>query len=492
MRVRNLLATLSLIGFLASAGLAQDAAREARPGRANVSAGAFLVKPYLQLGLAPKAGTLSVLWHAGDDDAAWVVESRGGTDGAWRKAEVGKPRRVAVAGVEPHRVFTATLTGLEPGATFTYRIRKRDDVVFSAEARAPKAPGQKFRFVAFGDCGAGTPEQAPLARQAMAAEPDLVVIPGDIVYDRGRVSEYRERFWPIYNADPDTSSGGGVPLMRSSVFVAAPGNHDTATRDLDKYPDGLAYFLFWDQPQNGPIGAEGGPFVPSLKASDANRRAFVEAAGAAYPRMANFSFHYGNVHWTMLDSNPYVDWTDKALKEWVAADLAAAQNATWRFVVFHHPGFTSARVHFEQQHMRLLAPVFEAGKVDVVFNGHVHNYQRSFPMRFKPDGNGALLVGKDGKTSQGRVVIGRWTLDKTFDGSRDTTPDGVIYVVTGAGGQHLYNPEQQDDQDSWQRFTDKFISTVHSLTVADVDGKTLTLRQVTAEGKEVDRFAITK
>ena len=61
----------------------------------------------------------------------------------------------------------------------------------------------------------------------------------------------------------------------------------------------------------------------------------------------------------------------------------------------------------------------------------------------------------------------------------------MIYVVTGAGGQHLYNPEQHDDPDSWQEFTDKFVSKVHSLTVADVDGKTLTVRQLSADGQEL-------
>ncbi len=68
----------------------------------------------------------------------------------------------------------------------------------------------------------------------------------------------------------------------------------------------------------------------------------------------------------------------------------------------------------------------------------------------------------------------------------------MIYVVTGAGGQHLYNPEQNDDPDSWQKFTDKFFSTVHSLTVADVDGKTLKIRQVAADGQELDQFTITR
>lgn len=56
----------------------------------------------------------------------------------------------------------------------------------------------------------------------------------------------------------------------------------------------------------------------------------------------------------------------------------------------------------------------------------------------------------------------------------------------------LYNPEQNDDPDSWRKFTDKFVSAVHSLTVADVEGKTLTIRQLSADGKELDRFTVTK
>jgi hypothetical protein len=143
--------------------------------------------------------------------------------------------------------------------------------------------------------------------------------------------------------------------------------------------------------------------------------------------------------------------------------------------------------------MRLLSPIFEAGKVDVVFNGHAHNYQRSFPLRFTPDKKGTLLVGgKDNKIIRGRVVNGRWILDKNFDGKTNTIAKGIIYIVTGAGGQELYNPEQESDPDSWQKFTDKFISTVHSLTIADVDGKTLVIKQISAAGKEIDSFKITK
>ena len=354
-----------------------------------------------------------------------------------------------------------------------------------------KSATQRYRFAVFGDCGAGTPEQKPIAYQAFLAKPDFVMIPGDMVYERGRISEYRDQFWPVYNAD-EPSPSAGVPLARRAPFVAAPGNHDTDTRDPEKMNGNLAYFYYWDQPLNGPLGKEGGPFVPTLDLPETFRKGLVQAAGAAYPRMTNFSFDYGNSHWTVIDSNPYVDWTDRELKQWVAGDLAAAKGATWRFVAFHHPGFNSAREHYEQQHMRLLAPTFEAGKVDVVFSGHVHNYQRSYPLRFVPDRNSTLLVSNDRKTPRGRVVNGRWTLDKSFDGRSDTTPEGVLYIVTGAGGQHLYNPEQQDDHDSWQGFTYKFVSKVHSLSIADVEGTTLTVRQLSVDGEEVDRFVVTK
>jgi hypothetical protein len=33
---------------------------------------------------------------------------------------------------------------------------------------------------------------------------------------------------------------------------------------------------------------------------------------------------------------------------------------------------------------------------------------------------------------------------------------------------------------------------VHSLTVADVDGSSITLRQLSADGQELDRFVVTK
>jgi len=198
--------------------------------------------------------------------------------------------------------------------------------------------------------------------------------------------------------------------------------------------------------------------------------------------MANFSFDYGNVHWTVLDSNVYVDWTSEEFRQWVRNDLKAASKAKWRIVGLHHPPFNSSKIHFKEQRVRVLADIFEEGKVDLVLAGHVHNYQRTHPLTFKVAPG--FILGKNAE------VPGQWTLDKSFDGDKNTSPKGVIYITNGAGGANLYNTEQNADPASWQEFTKQFVSNIHSFSVIDAEAKQLTLKQISAEGKELDRFTI--
>ncbi|HET6766407.1 MAG TPA: metallophosphoesterase [Chitinophagaceae bacterium] len=450
----------------------------------------FLVKPYLQIGKKPSPQSLQLLWHATVSNDVWLAEYKNSGATEWIKCESQTSSKIAVAGIEPFTVYSTSFNGLMPGRTFMYRVSRNGKVVFSSEAKSLKSPEQSYRIAISGDMGAGTGQAKKIAYEIYKVKPDMVTIAGDIVYNRGLASEYKTKFWPVYNKDvADTS---GAPLMRSIPFMAAVGNHDALTRDLDRFPDALAYYHFWDQPLNGPDGIEGGAFVPVLLGSDVNKKAFYDGAGNNYPRMTNFSFDYGNAHWTVIDSNPYVDWNDSTLRDWLAKDLATAANATWRFVLYHHPCFNSSRAHYEQQQMRLIAPILEKGKVDLVFAGHVHNYQRTYPLTFKPDNLGIHLVGGTTNTRIGKTVNGRWTLDKSFNGKRNTKPNGVIYITTGAGGQGLYNPEQTKDKDSWQKFTVRFESRVHSFTILDVNGTELVLRQVDINGKEVDKVRITK
>ena len=450
----------------------------------------FLAKPYLQLGKKSSPQSIQLLWHSSVSNDVWLAEYKNSDEADWRRSEGQSFLTITVGSIPPFNVFSTSFSSLKPGTIFQYRVSKNGKVVFSSEGRSLKLHEQPYRIAISGDMGAGTGTARKIAYEIYKAKPDMVAIAGDIVYNRGLLSEYRTKFWPVYNKDDADTLG--APLMRSIPFVAAVGNHDALGRDLNAYPEALAYYYFWDQPMNGPNGKEGGAFVPALLGSDANKKAFYDGAGEKYPRMTNFSFDHGNAHWTILDSNPYVDWNDSTLRDWLTKDLAAAANATWRFVLYHHPCFNSSRAHYEQQQMRLISPILEKGKVDVVFAGHVHNYQRTYPLTFKPDNLGNQLVAGANNIKTGKMVNGRWALDKKFDGKRHTKTNGVIYITTGAGGQGLYNAEQQKDIDSWQRFTTKFVSTVHSFTIMDVNGSELVLKQIDINGKGVDTIKITK
>ena len=204
---------------------------------------AFLVKPYLQLGDAPRVAAkerLDLLWHAEDRDVAWTIEVKG-TRG-WIPQATPTLRRLDAPPLPTHRIYRVTLRGLTPGARVPYRVKLNGAVVFEAGAQARK-PGA-HRMIVFGDAADGSKEQAAIAQAVAAQKPDAVFITGDLVYPRGRASEYRAVFFPAYNSDE-------VPLLRSVPFLGVPGNHDVPW-DLQRWPDTLAYFAYWSLPLNGP------------------------------------------------------------------------------------------------------------------------------------------------------------------------------------------------------------------------------------------------
>ena len=193
---------------------------------APLAAGAspFLVQPYLQLGsAAPAPDTLVLVWHGPDRDGAWSVQVRSRPGGAWGPPLAPAWTRVAVSGVAAHRVYRAVLRPLAPGARFTYRVNLDGRPVFQSRARARKGPGQSLRVAVLGDLADGHAPSRAMAFQVWRQRPDLVVLPGDLVYPDGRISEYRAFFYPVFNADragPDL----GAPLLRSTLTGPAAGN----------------------------------------------------------------------------------------------------------------------------------------------------------------------------------------------------------------------------------------------------------------------------
>lgn len=439
----------------------------------------FVQTPYVQLGHREDgaANSLAIVWHGPDDNRRYRVQYQ--IAGQTHQVTAITVNRVALPKVPAFRIHMATLRNLGAGLKVTYSV-STDSSSFAATTQAPKDEKQPYRFVVFGDCGRGTPQQAKIAYQTYLQQPDFVMLTGDIVYNDGRVSEYEKNYFPYYAAnvaDPKV----GAPLLSSTLTVGAPGNHDILNRNFNGNPDALAYFLYWKQPLNGPLRTNGAANTPTLTGNNEAKSAFLTASGMSYPRGANFSFDYGNAHWTILDANPYVDWTSPALRKWLSEDLAKAKGATWRFVALHHPPFHSSKSHEGDKQIRPIADLFEKGNVDIVFGGHVHNYQRTFPIQV----GSKLGVGKE------ELNKDDWSVDRSFDGTRNLKPKGVLYVVDGAGGAPLYNMELNEKPELWKPFQAKYFST-HCFSVVDISGNLFRLKQVDLNGKTIDQFSIRK
>lgn len=484
--------------FLVLLLLCQIILKPANVEAADLETG-FIVKPYLQLGNHPRLNNkenLELFWMVASNQNKWDLLVKTDKSAQWSEQKPAKAIVISYSVPDKLYLFDNQIENLNPGEKFAYKLMENGHQVFYGEGTARKNHDQPFRFALFGDTGADTSSERKIVYQTYMHKPDLLVIAGDIVYSFGCLSEYLAKFFPIFNSDK-ASEQQGAPLLQSTITVPVIGNHDIAYGDnksginLDKLRDALAFYEVWSAPLNGPLKSQHGHNIPKLLGGTENIDKYLLTAGSRYPTMSNYSFDYGNSHWLILDANPYMDWTDQKLRNWVRNDLLAAKGQTWKFVCFHQPGFSIDKAHSREQRMRLLSDIFQDCGVDVVFSGHAHDYQRSFPLVFKAmQKNGKPFSNADG------TVSGEFVLDKEFDGAKKSAPKGVIYIVSGGGGAALYGSikETKGNVETADQvtFTDKFIAFTHSLTLCEVSGQTFTLSQISEDGKVLDRIYITK
>ena len=382
--------------------------------------------------------------------------------------------------------YTATLAGLPFDSTISYRVKLGAKVVREAAFPTRATAAKPIRFVMVGDLANGKPQQNAVAFQISRAQPQFLVVLGDIVYPTGRVSQYMHHFWSTYDQPQAAGVTTGAPLMASVPFYAVLGNHDVDTHNLIETPDVLGAYHFFNAPLNGPgAGVWNTPIGKGPEAA-----AFRAAVGTAYPALGAYSFDNGPAHFLVLDNSGYANLDDPKMRAWIERDLRGSK-APWKFVCVHAPLFHSAREHYSEQKMRLLAPLFESCGVDIVFAGHVHNYQRSVPLRFTP---------ASPKRLPGGYVNGAFALDTTFDGAGRTKANGVIHIVTGGGGGTLYKGDlqknaayfQEKNPGNWVPFTAKFVADRHSFSLVDLTPERLQFRALDANGEEIDRFTLTK
>lgn len=467
----------------------------------------FTALPYIQPGpagsLEPDRQSIVVAWQTEDRAAAFTVDY-GLTPRYGHRAPVTVAVRDSGAGppdIGARRNYAATIPGLAVDTRYHYRVHEAGRSVVEGFFTTRKPRGTPIRFVAFGDNAFGSPGQRAVAWYAHQSRPDFVMNTGDNVYQGGLDTEYARYFFPIYNADLG-GPGTGAPLLRSVPFYSVLGNHDVSTpngeglpsADFDSAPDSLAFYTSLHLPLTGP---ESPPQPTPVIASGAGRVAFERfraCAGPRFPRMGNYSFDYGDAHFLCLDSNVYVDPTDQGWHDYIARDLGGT-DAAWKLVVYHHSAFNVGDSQYAQQHMRVLSPLLEQHGVDLVLAGHEHTYQRTRPFTFAPAGPGQAPH----RGAAERMVPGTFVVDDMFDGRSVTTPRGIIYVTTGAGGKELFDPGFTDDPSRWVHepdgrvaYTVRMVSDRHSFTLVELDAASLLLRQIDEAGREIDWIRITK
>lgn len=366
-------------------------------------AASLIRTPYLQ-NVGPDRAT--VIWTSSERTAA---ELRYSETGDLTRSQPATVRVLPASPGEPAVYqYRVDLRNLSASREYFYEIVAGDRVITDDLRFRTAGPGP-FRFLVFGDSGTGSATQLALAaRMAESENPSLVLHTGDLSQESGTPEQLDANYLTVY-----------AQLMGRAPFFATPGNHDYYT--------------------------DSGKPCFSIHAPPA-------AAAPAEDDGLYYSFDWGNVHFVSLNSNlmEYRDAAERMLG-WLERDLSSQKNF-WKVVYFHHTPYPTGH-HVSDPVSALMrervVPVLERYGVQVVFSGHEHSYQRTFPLR-----NGAPVE-----------------------------TGGTVYVTTGGGGGVLHNIEPGK--------LHAIGKSVHHYIRAEVRGARMTLAVIGTEGETIDSVTVT-
>lgn len=264
---------------------------------------------------------------------------------------------------EPARLHEFRIEGLSPNTKYFYRVVAE---VAGAELdggvktfRSAGRRGDPFTFVAIGDTQTRPAVAKRVADLAYETRPNLLVHAGDLV-DTGRDKRHwTDMFFPSMR-----------PLIDRVPIMPVLGNHE---QDAKHYYD----YMSLPEPERW------------------------------------YTFSYGDADFFMLDGNRSLQDRSEQL-EWLESALAAS-DAEWKFAVLHQPPWTSDSDDYGDTYrvgslrgdpnVRNIVSLLERHGVDICFSGHVHDYERTFPIL-----DGDVVPWDEG---------------------------GVVYVTTAGGGGSL-------------------------------------------------------
>src|SRR5919112_5780613 len=192
-----------------------------------------------------------------------------------------------------------------------------------------------------------------------------------------------------------------------------------------------------------------------------------------------YSFDYRNIHFLAISTEIPFN-VNSAQYRFVKNDLSKASsdpNIDWIVVYFHrlmytipshNPAISSLRSTYH--------PLFEQYGVDLVIQGHNHNYQRTYPIKFNSINPLSPIETSTNKTTY------------------TDTEDGQIFATVGTGGKDLYPFKDQKDG---KRQNNYFVKQYVGFGILNVDitnnGKTLTGKfYANNNGTIIDQFTIKK
>lgn len=364
---------------------------------------------HLALAGDPKS-SMVVLWRT-NDDVSPATTVQYGKQSVGEASEDGISFRFTTGfgsnGPEV-RVHETHLCGLTADTVYHYRVGGRGsdgteswspEYTFRTAPDLAADPSAQVTAVVLGDTRGGTTDWGTtLATAESTASPDVILFTGDAVTLGQLQSE-----WEVFF---DAAS----PVLNHVPMVVAHGNHDA---------DSVAFF--------------------SLNANPGNEQ--------------YFGLDYGAFHLTVLNDSP-IDAADinTVERQFLMSDLTAHAAAPWKLVMHHKPTYSSAANHGSDLTLRdQWGSVFDAQGVDLVVNGHDHDYERSSPMKA-----GAVVAAGQGTT----------------------------YVVSGSAGAELY--------DNGHDFFTVTSEKTENFVVLTIRTGSLAAKAYRADGTLIESFGLTK
>lgn len=283
------------------------------------------------------------------------------------------------------------LTNLEPSTQYYYQcgdlINEITSHIFSFKTLPEIGNPNRLTFGVIGDIGQTVHSVSTVNHLINERNISMILHPGDLSY-----ADCDQPLWDSYGEMIQ-------PLAAYTPWMVSPGNHEIEFNGTDYTNLFTAFEKRYRMPQIKP--AEFGDVI--IK-SEINPR-----TGQPYctPSIFLTEYNFGNSFYSfdtglahMIFLNPYTNSAHTSIQyEWLENNLALVDRIVtpWIVIVMHCPWYSSNKNHYSDIQAIMMREsmedLFYKYNVNIVFNGHVHDYERTYPVyRNKTNDNGPVYI----------------------------------------------------------------------------------------------------